>query len=264
MTASPFPGMNPWLEGHWRDMHTRLMVYIGDALQEELPPDLVAQVEESVTIQREFEDRTLVAPDVSVVEKSEFSPLASGSAGTSATAVAVPLVVSLDRVERHIEIVDTTSDARVVTVVEVLSPSNKLPGADRNRYLSKQQTYIESNVNLVEIDLIRAGDFVVAASPASLPPAYLEPYIVSVRRAEKPDEAEVYHLPLWQPLSTIRVPLRPTDPDAMLDLQRMLDTCFTRGRYDRKIDYAVEPYPRLSEADREWAHRLLDEAGLQF
>lgn len=259
---SPFPGMNPWLEGHWRDVHTRLMVYIGDALQEELPPDLIAQVEESVTIQREFDERTHVVPYVSVVEKSQYSPLSTESAETSATAVAVPLVVSLDRVERHVEVIDTSSGERVVSVVEVLSPSNKLPGADRNRYIEKQQSYLAANVNLVEIDLIRAGEFVVAAPAASLPPHYRDPYIVSVRRAANPEKAEVYHLPLRQPLPKIGVPLRPSDTDALLNLQQMIDTCFTRGRYDRKIDYGEDLYPRLSESDHDWANKLLRQAGV--
>ena len=30
---SPFPGMDPYLEAHWRDVHASLIIYARDALQ---------------------------------------------------------------------------------------------------------------------------------------------------------------------------------------------------------------------------------------
>ena len=39
---SPFPGMNPYLEQHWRDVHARLITYASDAIQAQLPPGLRA------------------------------------------------------------------------------------------------------------------------------------------------------------------------------------------------------------------------------
>ena len=68
------------------------------------------------------------------------------------------MIVAADYTERHLEIIDTKSGDRIVTVIEILSPTNKLPGLDRNRYLDKQQTYVRSRSNLVEIDLLRAGE----------------------------------------------------------------------------------------------------------
>ncbi len=47
-TANPFPGMNPFFEQQWRDAYASLITYLGDALQEKLPPDLVARTEEGV------------------------------------------------------------------------------------------------------------------------------------------------------------------------------------------------------------------------
>lgn len=43
---NPFPGMNPWMESHWGDVHTRLTMYSCDAIQRQLPADLHARVEE--------------------------------------------------------------------------------------------------------------------------------------------------------------------------------------------------------------------------
>src|SRR6266436_1070046 len=54
---SPFPGMNPFLEDFWPDVHTSLMVYLRNALQPLLPEGLFARVEESLTIDVEGEPR---------------------------------------------------------------------------------------------------------------------------------------------------------------------------------------------------------------
>ena len=41
---SPFPGMDPYLEQRWRDLHTRLVHYSCDEIQTRLPTDLFAHV----------------------------------------------------------------------------------------------------------------------------------------------------------------------------------------------------------------------------
>ncbi len=45
-TKNPFPGMNPWLQRKWSDVHTMLIGYIRDSLSPELPPDLAAYAED--------------------------------------------------------------------------------------------------------------------------------------------------------------------------------------------------------------------------
>ena len=66
---SPFPGMDPYLEAHWRDVHARLIIYACDALQGVLPTPLRARVEESVLLEtpKGIGDHPLF-PDVRVVE----------------------------------------------------------------------------------------------------------------------------------------------------------------------------------------------------
>jgi len=48
---SPFPGMDPYLEAHWLDVHSRLVAYAADALNEVLPETLVARMEERVAVE---------------------------------------------------------------------------------------------------------------------------------------------------------------------------------------------------------------------
>src|SRR5262245_29026093 len=66
---SPFPGMDPFLEAHWRDIHARLVIYASDALQGVLPRGLRARVEESILLEtpKGLGDHPLF-PDVRVVD----------------------------------------------------------------------------------------------------------------------------------------------------------------------------------------------------
>lgn len=262
---SPFPGMDPYLEQHWRDIHSRLIVYAVDQLQERLPRDLLARVEEGVSVDYSGEERSrTVYPDVRVVHDGPFG---GGNGGTAvATAVetatlAEVIVVALDEPPaRHVEIIDLSSGNRVVTVVEFLSPSNKLPGCGYEEYRRKQTEYLAAGVNLVEIDLLRQGAFTLAVPPSKLPQRCRAPYLACVRPSAKPQEAIVYRLPLRAKLATIHVPLRPADPDADLELQPLIDQCYSRGRYDR-IDYSQEPDPPFPPDDAAWAAELLRAAG---
>lgn len=259
---SPFPGMDPYLEMHWRDVHTALMIYARDAIQDRLPSDLLARVEEGISIDL-GDDYRLAAPDVQVVEQSGSTSWAT-DLEESVTAVAQPLVipVSLPHTDRHITIVDAGSGNRVVTAIEFLSPSNKTPGPDRERYRRKQQDYLDGKVNLVEIDLIRAGIFSMAVPVGSIDQHFRTEYQICVRRVTRPDEAEVYRAALRERLPTIRIPLRPKDRDVTLNLQDLIDQCYRRGRY-AVIDYRNDPIPPLSVPDARWADELLRAAGLR-
>lgn len=49
--SNPFPGMTPWMQRRWGDVHVSLIGYIRDALGESLPDDLVASSEENAHVQ---------------------------------------------------------------------------------------------------------------------------------------------------------------------------------------------------------------------
>jgi hypothetical protein len=70
MDKNPFPGMNPWLETHWGDVHTRLTTYACDHLQPLLPAGLRARIEEYVSVESEDspgEASAHFSPDVRVI-----------------------------------------------------------------------------------------------------------------------------------------------------------------------------------------------------
>jgi hypothetical protein len=164
--------------------------------------------------------------------------------------------------EGFIEIREPGSGDRVITVIEVLSPANKEPGEGRRQYRRKQRKRQQARVNLVEIDLLRAGRWTVLAAQDWLPERLHEPYRVSVYRSWRPLPLEFYHAPLRQRLPAIRVPLRKGDPDVALDLQSLVDRSYQFGRYEH-TNYSEDPKPPFTADDAVWADALLCEKGLR-
>lgn len=270
MSKNPFPGMNPWLEEHWGDVDTSLTTYARDQLQPRLPSGLRARVEEYVAVESEEDwdaPRSRFSPDVRVIERPETSQESGGAATAAAVAVAAePLVVRREiepETLRYIQIVDTNSGRRIVTSIEFLSLANKIREEGRKQYRTKQRQMIRGGVNLVEIDLLRAGPWVLAVQRNHLPRVYREPYRINVVRADQAGDAEVYRVSLRHPLPTIRIPLRSGDDDVPLELQPLIDAAYENGRYADDIDYAQELHPALSADDAAWADQLLRKQGVR-
>jgi Protein of unknown function (DUF4058) len=261
--ASPFPGMDPYLEQFWGDIHHTLITYARDQLQGVLPGDLRARVEERVFVESpQGKDRS-VYPDIRVVERGRRKVV--GPAAPGGVAVAEPLRIRLPDepvTQGFIEIIDRTTGRRVVTVIEVLSPSNKLPGPGRKLDERKQQECQEGGVNLVEIDLLRAGPWALAVPEYLVPASHRTPYRVCVYRArDKEMLGEIYRVPLRERLPVIQVPLREADAGVPLDLQALIDLCYRNGGYDEDIDYRAAPEPPLDPGDARWAKALLRRKG---
>jgi len=252
--------MDPYLEVHWGDVHTTLVTYARDALQSQLPRDLVVRVEEYIAVETDEGVRPRgYYPDVRVTEH----PSNGGGAGSqpaSSVAVAEPVIVPLSTEPptlHSLRVFDGNN--RVITAIELLSPANKVGEAGRKAYRKKQHDLIEGGVSLVELDLIREGSYLLYPAEVRLPPDCRGPYRISVIRSSQPDRAEVYRVSLRQRLPAIKIPLRPTDADVVLDLQPLLERCYENGRYDRDLDYRMAPVPPLTGDDAAWSDALLKE-----
>ena len=260
---SPFPGMDPYLEQFWGDVHHSMITYARDMIQKQLPGELLARVDERVFVEPAEDKPRTIVPDVRVVERGR--PASRGPRLGNGIAVAEPLVVHIEPDEPvrqgFIEIFDLKTGRRVVTVIEVLSPSNKKAGPGRDLYLKKQAECYEGQVSLVEIDLLRAGGRVLSLSPDQIPESHRTPYAACARRGWLPFQIEFYQIPLRERLPAIAIPLRCDDCDVALDLQAILDQCYEAGRYGEDIDYRDEPVPPLEPDDGRWADALLRTQG---
>jgi hypothetical protein len=260
MKKSPFPGMDPYLEKQWHDVHSRLILYACDQLEEQLPSNLIARVEERVVLETEDVDQRSIYPDVKIIERPSRVPIP----GTlSQASLAEPVLVqyrSEPATETFINIVDAASDRRLVTVIEILSLSNKLPGEGQRLYRQKQEELRSAQVSLVEIDLLRKGQRVLSLPAAEIPRRLRTTYQVCVRRGWKPDLFEIYPIPLRQALPIVGIPLRERDEDARLDVQVILDQAYRKGRYYATLDYQESPDPPLKGEDAAWVKAIAKKA----
>jgi hypothetical protein len=260
MTQSPFPGMDPYLEQSWRDVHHKLCTYSCDDIQSQLDGGLIARVDERLIVELPAEQARAIYPDVRIVEYTDGGQRTTAAAG--ATGVAEPITVEVEpesRYEGFIEIVDPRGGT-VITVVEYLSLSNKVSKEGREEYEKKQWQLRKGAVSLVEINLLRAGPPVTQVPFEYIPAHARTAYHAIVHRSWAGKKYEVYPMPLRAPLPKIKIPLRETDSDAILDLQSLIDRVYRNGAYHIEIDYNQPPRPPLEGQEEQWADQLLKDA----
>jgi hypothetical protein len=251
--------MDPFIEGQvWEDFHVGLIAGIKEALVPQVRPRYVVRVERRVYLEHSPEERAaFISPDVMVLERSqEPSPHREGAGGTATLAAVTPVVLSVPMPERRREAFLTVREREsmeVITVLAVLSPTNKRSGSDgRREYLSKREAVLLSGTHLVELDLLRGGQRLPTVEP--LPPG---DYYAIVSRASCRPRVDVYGWPLGHALPLIPVPLGGNDPAVSLDLQAAFNTVYDRAGYDYSLDYHGPTEPPLSEADAAWAQQVL-------
>ncbi|NEO33943.1 MAG: DUF4058 family protein [Symploca sp. SIO3C6] len=246
--APSFPGMNPYLENPslWSEVHSWLIVQLARSLNPLLVPKYRAAVEKRVYL-----DALLVGiPDASVFPgKAEAEPNSGVTTEVLSKPIRVTVPLSEEITERYLEIREVKT-GRVVTVVEVLSPKNKRGGEGRNKYLTKRQKVLNSATHLVEIDLLRTGNFMPMAQ------AIPSDYRILVSRANLRPEAELYPFNLRESIPKFLLPLQPGDQEPVVNLAEVLRQVYQEAALDLAVDYSVQPVPPLSESDFQWVQSL--------
>jgi hypothetical protein len=258
-TRSPFPGMDPYLETHWQAVHAIFIAETWRTLNRLLPGDLSATVEERVAVESDEDRRQLRAgPDVFVFHPST-GPWDKSAGGAVVIDAPYRMVVdSQPIIERFVRIIN--QDGQLITVVEFISPANKRqPGLDA--FLAKRSDLLEAGVHIVEIDLVRAGNWKALFQPHVCTQNAVSLYRVTIRIAVVPATAYLYPIRLQEPLPEIQIPLRLGDPKLMLPLQPMIETIYADGRYGKTLDYTQPLDPPLSADDQQYASRLISAGG---
>jgi hypothetical protein len=259
---SPFPGMDPYLEGYlWPDVHHRLATEISRQLMPQLRPRYVARIEIQVVQDSTPEAEIgIMYPDVEVVksrsggvESAETQPNGGARVAAAATITAPLTIPVLKPVEVRLSRVEIRDAAQnqLVTSIEILSPVNKRE-PELTTYRQKRYRLYQAGVHLLELDFLRRG-----TRPLVHPRLPDVPYLVSLTRASSA-MTEVWPIKLPDPLPLVPVPLRPPDADVTLNLASVMTTIYDEAAYDLSVDYSQSPPPPpLSPAEATWLEELL-------
>jgi hypothetical protein len=257
---SPFPGMDPYLERHWLDVHTKLVAYGADVLNETLPADLIASTEERVAVESESGEDHIFGPDVRVFEAPVDLSTTIEEPPGGAVAAPFRLLAQVEPIiERFIRIIEARTE-RLVTVIEFVSPTNKRTSG-LFAFKSKRMELLASGVNFVEVDLVRAGDWRALLRPHRCGTKASSPYRVTFRVPKDPPAVYLQPISMRDSIPSVPIPLRPTDPEIKIDLQSLVERAYSNGRYEQRIDYRQPCDPPLDGDDAAWADQLLKSAG---
>lgn len=243
---SIFPGIDPFLEaqGLWPDFHVRFINNLGDALMDLMPDNYEARIGENFqVVEYESEKQKKIGPDLSVAKLAGKAKSRTSAGAATLEPITVPLLIEEEIRETYLKII-WRPDRSIVTIIEVLSPSNKEPSG-RNLYLSKRRGILYQSIHLVEIDFLLGGRRLPLLR--DYPPG---DFFALVSRVEKRPDCEVYAWPLSAPLPTIPIPLKKPDLDVMVDLAAVFALTFSKGKYTRSIDYQHPLGIRLSRENK--------------
>jgi transposase InsO family protein len=153
--------------------------------------------------------------------------------------------------ENFLEIYEVKT-GKLITVLELLSPVNKLHRQGREEYERKRGYVFRSGTKLVEIDLLRAGDSlpVIGAQMQS-------DYRIPVSRGPQRPRASLTAFTLRQPIPSFTLPLLPGDDEPEVTLNHLLHAWYRRARFDLHLDYTQPPGPPFAGADAVWAQELI-------
>lgn len=225
---SPFPGMDPYLEDQalWPSFHNQL----AHCLYQMLLPGLMDRY------------RARIAQRHYTTEQALFTS-----------------ILREERLEQYIEI-RQRSDGRLITLVDIISPTNRTTPHGRQAYLDKRREARSSAGNLVEIELVLQGTPLLDYSREGL--AEWD-YGVTVTRCTQPERFEIYTSTLLKRLPRFRLPLAADDRDTVIDLQAAFSRCYDQGDFAKHIDYEKDPSTRLSDEQRKWLDERLREHKLR-
>ena len=242
--------MDPFLEPHWFDVHSSLVVATRDELNQRLPEDLVARSAERVAVESEDAERQ-IGPGVRVFSPSNADT--EESEGGIALDAPFKLVLQDDPIiERFIRIIDEAGQIVTYwnTSARRTSGRRGWMRIDRNgascstpMCRSSRSTWFGRARPDAAGAMPRPGRLAVPRHDSHLGKTPLG--------VPLPDSPHARHLP------EIPVPLRPTDAPVKLPLQSLIERVYQNGRYGRTLDYRQPLDPPFDGEDAAQIREIL-------
>jgi hypothetical protein len=257
--------MDPFIEhiGAWEDFHLGMIGGIQDLVAARLPKRYMIRAGERsyiVLSTANGEKEYRMQPDAAITQQpGSASSLSQSAAAVIETGegedapITMRALVETEFREGFLEIREVHGERKLVTGIEILSPSNKRPGTPGwEQYTRKRQAFLDGAANFVEIDLLRGGSRMPMedAWPSS-------PYYMLVCRKREAPTCKVWPTFSLRPLTPLAIPLTPPDADIELSLQPLIDAIYSRSQYDNDIDYRRPLSPPLSAAEQAWLEERL-------
>lgn len=254
--VSPFPGMDPFLEGaKWPDVHHKLASVISELLTPNIAPKYIVSVETyTINDTSPSSELGIMYPDVAILSSQgsiiEEPTIDKSSLETITPAsITLPTLTSIKVNIPVIEIRDQENNV-LITTIEILSPVNKRnPGLEP--YRDKRRQLYEADVHLLEIDLLRRG-----TRPFTHPRIPAAHYYITLVRAKS--KTKIWGFNIQDKIPIVPVPLKKPDADVVLDLGKALALVYERSYYHTSIDYSkTPPPPPFSEDENAWIKEVL-------
>ncbi|MFL5330168.1 MAG: DUF4058 family protein [Gemmataceae bacterium] len=226
--ASPFPGMDPYLEAAkiWPDFHQQFVA----VLYQTLLPSLVDRYRARVQTRHYVYDVVLFTSVTYEQYREPFIEIRSRSNG------------------------------KLMTLVDVVSPGSRTRDTGRSTYLSTRLEALNEGAATVEIDLVLAGQAMLQYDRAGMAD---HQYAVTVTRPSKPGQFDTFSATLDTALPRFRLPLASDHQDTLVDLQTIFTRAYEQGDFGNQINYSADPAVPLDDAARAWLHDLLKRRGLR-
>lgn len=238
----------------WPDVHNRLIAAIADELGPRIAPDFVARLEQRTYIMQQDNLIFLGRPDVTVATGLSPQLLASEAKPIGEGVLELDLTFHDPLDESYLEIRDVKTRS-VVTVIEVLSPANKVDIEGRRQYIQKRRNVLSTLTSFIEIDLLRVGE------PMERHPQRPNSnYRILVSRGFERYRSHLYFFGMRQTIPSIPIPLLPGMEEPLLDLNQLVHSLYTRARFDLTLDYNESPVPPLGEEDAAWAKGVIEDS----
>jgi hypothetical protein len=251
---SPFPGMDPYLEhpALWPDVHNSLIAAIRDELAPLVAPRYYVGLERRAYLLTPDDVVFIGRPDIALIPRPPYDPATPTGSVQSAVGVLDVDVPMNDRVSESFLEVREVGTGLLITVLELLSPANKLHAEGREQYVAKRADILGTRTNLVEIDLLRTGKpMQVVGGPGE------GGYRILVSRGWRRPKSTLYTFGLQATIPAFPLPLRQGENEPLVDLNTILHALYDRARFDLRLDDTQPPVPPLAETDAAWSRGLI-------
>ena len=258
MDRSPFPGMDPYLEAprHWKQVHTQLIVEIQKFLAPRLRPNYHIEIEElthltvAPPINGDDSETRVGVPDGIILSSSGRQPTPTQPMAVAPLSVELPSPIEVKH--RYLKVRRNT-DNEVITLIELLSPVNKLDNEGREKYLTKRLKILSHLTSLVEIDLLRAGE------PMPMYTDQKSDYRILIRQGWRGSTADLYMFNIPDPIPDFPIPLQKEDEMPVVPLNEILHDLYEVIGYGYRIDYRKKPPPpRVSSEMLAWIENQIE------